>query len=146
MAGGQVVVQFKENAGFHPAGIVAGYTQLDGEAVHGTKGGFQAVLHQKIGIVVEQPHGAFSVELIAAYCQLCRQVVEGEKFHQLAHTHPEPEFLADGLGFFPGDAGDFRQAGRFPLHDEQGLVAEMLHDAGGGLGADALDDPGGEVA
>ena len=135
----------KENTGLHPAGIVAGDTQFDGEPVHGSEGGFQAFVHQQIGVVIEQFHSGLTVEFIAADGQFRGEMMEGKELHELPHTHPEFKFFTDGFGFLSGNAGDFRQSERLPFHDQQGLVAEMLHDPGGSLGADALDDPGGEV-
>ena len=71
--------------------------------------------------------------------------MQGKKFHQLPHTHLQPEFLADQLGSFPADPGDLRQPDRLPLHDSQSLVTETVHDPGSHFRSDALDDPAGQV-
>ena len=71
--------------------------------------------------------------------------MHSKKFHQLPHSHLQAEFLAHGFCFFPGNAGNLSQPLRFPLHNQQGLLAEMLHDPRRRLGANALDDAAAEI-
>ena len=143
VACGQIVIQFKKDTSFHTPGIVTRHTQFNGEAVHRAEGGFQPLIHQKVRIVIQQLNGAVAVEFVGTNRQLCRQLMHREEFHQLAHAHLELEFLADGSGLFPGNAGHLCQPFRLPFHDQQSLGAEMLHDSCRHPGADALDDTAG---
>ena len=146
VTGQKVIIQFKQNTGFHPPGIIAGHTQFDGKPVHGPERGFQSFIHQKVRIIVQQFNGTVAVQFISTHCQFSRQVVQRKEFHQLAHAHLKPEFFSDGAGLFPGNAGNLRQPFRFPLHNHQGLGTEMLHNPGRHPGADALDHPAAQIA
>ena len=50
--GREVIAQLKEDTGLHPAGVVPCHPQLNGEAIHRPEGGIQAVIHQKVGIII----------------------------------------------------------------------------------------------
>ena len=139
-------MQFKEDSGFHTAGIISCNAQFDGKTVHRRKRSFQSLVHQQVGIIVKQLHRGFTVDFIGPDSQLRRQVVHGKKLHELPHADPLLEFLADGPGALQGNARDLRQPLRLPLHDDQGLVAEMVHDPGCGPGTHAGDDLAGQVA
>ena len=66
-------------------------------------------------------------------------MVQRKEFHQLAHTHLQPELLTDGTGLFPGNAGNLRKAQRFLLHNGQGVRAKPVYNTGSHFRADALD-------
>ena len=72
-------------------------------------------------------------------------MVEGKELHQVAHTHLQTKLFADLTGFFVRDAADFCQPLRLPLHNQQGLVPKFVHNPGSHPGADALDDPAGQI-
>ena len=72
--------------------------------------------------------------------------MHGKKLHQLPHSHSAVKFLSDGQSFLPGNPGNFRQPGRFPLHNLQGLIPEMPDNPGGGYRADAFDHAPGKIA
>ena len=44
--GGEIVAQLKQEPGLHPAGIVPGHAQFNGEPVHGPEGSIQTLVHQ----------------------------------------------------------------------------------------------------
>ena len=142
----QVIAQFKQNPRFHPPGVIRRHAKLDGKPIHRPEGGIQSVIHQKIGIVVEQLHRLLPIHLIGSHGQFRRKMVQGEKLHELPHSHPQAEFLADGFGLFPGNPRHLRQAQRLPLHDGQCLIPELLHNPGSHFGSDSLDDPAGKIA
>ena len=145
VAAGEIIAQLKQSARFHPPGIVPGNAQADGKLIHRPEGGVQLLVHQKVRVIIQELHGAVAVPLVHLHCQLRAQMMQGEKLHDLPDAHMELEFLPDFPGLFPGNAGDFRKPLRLPLHDGQGLIAEHLHNPGGRSGADALDDPAGQV-
>ena len=49
----QVVIQFKQNARFHPPGVIPRHTQLNGKTVHRPEGGVQPLVHQQIRVIVQ---------------------------------------------------------------------------------------------
>ena len=145
VAAGEIIAQLKQSARLHPPGIVPGNAQADGKLVYRPEGGVQLLVHQQVRVIIEKLHGAVAVSLVNLHRQLRAQVVQGEKLHNLPDTHMELEFLPDFPSLFPGNAGDFRKPLRLPLHNGQGLFAEHLHNPGGRSGADALDDPAGQI-
>ena len=72
--------------------------------VYRPEGGIQPLIHEKIGVIIKQGYGVFTVEFVDLHRQLAGQVVEGKKFQQLPHSYLEPEALPDGLGLGGGDS------------------------------------------
>ena len=83
----EIIGKLEENPRLHPPGVIASDAQIDGKAVNRTEGGIQSVIHQQIGVVIQQIHGAVTIELIGSYRQLRRKMVHGKEFYQLTHTH-----------------------------------------------------------
>ena len=146
MSAAEVIAQFEEDARLHPPGIVSRHTQRNGEAVHGIEGRIQTLVHQEIRVVIEKLHRLFAVELVGPDSQLRGKLVQGEKFHDLAHARLTAELRAEIAGFLQGDARHQCQLLRVPLQDQQGLVPEIFHDPGRHHGADALDGPAAQIA
>ena len=69
----------------------------------------------------------------------------GKKLHELAHAHPDPELLANGLRPGLGNAGNLRQAHGLPLHNFQGLVSEFGNNPSRRNRADAFYHPSGKI-
>ena len=52
VTGVHVIMQLEDHAGFDPPGIIPTNAQSNGKLIHGAKGGFQAVFHQQVRIVI----------------------------------------------------------------------------------------------
>ena len=53
VTGGQIVGKLKQQASLHPPGVIPRYPQLDGKSIHRAERSLQALIHQKIWVVIQ---------------------------------------------------------------------------------------------
>ena len=146
MSGREIIGQFKQNTGLHPAGIVTGNTHFNGKPVHRAKGRVKTVIHQQIGIVIKKIHSLLSIQFVSTDSQFRRKMMNREELHQLPQPHLTSELGTKGSGLLQRDPGNLGKPFRLPLHDQKGLVPKMLHNTGSHNRADPLDGPAGKIA
>ena len=145
MAVAQLVPQGVEGRRLRPPQVLRLHAQGHGKGVHRGKIRAEILLRQQIRVILQGIHGQFPVALVQRHGQIRREAMGHQILQKLPHAELLLEILADLHGLFEADARHLCQPLRLLLHHREGAVAEPLHDAGSGLGADTPDGPGSQI-
>ena len=102
-------------------------------------------LGARAGACLQDLVDLFSVFPVNADAHFQADAESLEEHHGLAHTGHGGKGLGDLPGFSETDSLDLGEALRLLLHDAQGVVPEVLHDAGGQGLADSFHGAGAQV-
>ena len=141
----QVAGQGVLHSGLHPQQVVCADAAGGGDPVRVGEAEPHVLVQKQIGVGPENVNSPVGIAPPQGETDGGGELKLAQKLHEPPHSRLLEKLRLNRPGFFQRHAFERGQLLRLGLNDGQRISAKFVHDAPGGLLADALDDAGGEV-